>query len=542
MRRSRIAAVTPVVVAALFAAGAARAVPPAGPTAPRLDSIRAADMMADLRFLCSDRLKGREAGTVEDRIAAEFIAARFRRLGCVPLLGSSFLDDFAMTGASLGAVNRLDVASEPARSLACETGQDFYPQRFSGSGRARGEAVFVGYGLRPEDYGPAVKGRIALALNHEPGENDPDSPYDGLVSSEASFAHRKAILAQSQGAAGILFVLDARNHPGPQDFAAEARAVWPSDGGPGRLLLSAWTDRIFLPAGQVSVRVAEEIVRPSGRTFADLGLSAESPSFRAVPLPGPALELTTSVLRRTVRGANVLAVWPGADPNLRGEYVIVCAHHDHLGESPEGIFPGADDAISGVAAAIDIAEAFALAGADGVRPPRSILFASWDAEEKLLFGAWSFVERPAVPLDRIAGVLNMDMIGRNEEVPATWTDGRFRGIPPQTAESNTDTVNVLGLSRWPGFRAVLDRADAAAGLTFKTILDNHVSQLLRRSDHWPFVQRGVPAVWFLTGMHPDYHTTNDTPDRVVPDKMERIARLTYEAAWILAREGRPARK
>ena len=65
-------------------------------------------------------------------------------------------------------------------------------------------------------------------------------------------------------------------------------------------------------------------------------------------------------------------------------------------------------------------------------------------------------------------------------------------------------------------------------------LDNNVSNLLRRSDQWPFLQRGVPAVWFHTGLHPDYHTSNDRPEKINYEKMERIARLVHQVSWDLA--------
>jgi Zn-dependent M28 family amino/carboxypeptidase len=155
------------------------------------------------------------------------------------------------------------------------------------------------------------------------------------------------------------------------------------------------------------------------------------------------------------------------------------------------------------------------------------------------------------PLDRTVAVLNMDMIGRNEEVPAPAPappgaagraggggrgGGRFNGLDPQTAESNRNAMNVIGSVRSPDLKAAVERANRLAGLELRYRYDNNVSQLMRRSDHWPFIQHGVPGVWIFTGLHPDYHTVNDDADRINYVKMEKIARLVYAMSWDLAND------
>jgi len=118
---------------------------------------------------------------------------------------------------------------------------------------------------------------------------------------------------------------------------------------------------------------------------------------------------------------------------------------------------------------------------------------------------------------------------------------RFNGLEVQTAESNRNAVNILGYSRHPELSAAIERANQAGpGLELKMRYDNNRSNLLRRSDQWPFLQNGVPAVWFHTGLHPDYHTPYDRPEKINYEKMERIARLVYQASWALAnQDGRP---
>jgi len=221
------------------------------------------------------------------------------------------------------------------------------------------------------------------------------------------------------------------------------------------------------------------------------------------------------------------------DPRLKNEWVVLSAHPDHNGAAGDTIFHGADDNGSGAVALLAIAEAYAKAAAAGQRPKRSVLFAAFNSEERgPLMGSWGYTEAPAIPLDRTVAMINMDMIGRNEEVPENG-GARFRGLPVQTSASNANTVTLLGWSR-STLTSAVERANARYKLTLKKNYDNNTSQLLRRSDSWPFLQHGVPAIWFHTGLHPDYHLTTDTADRINYEKMERIAKLVHQLTWDLA--------
>jgi Zn-dependent M28 family amino/carboxypeptidase len=118
---------------------------------------------------------------------------------------------------------------------------------------------------------------------------------------------------------------------------------------------------------------------------------------------------------------------------------------------------------------------------------------------------------------------------------------RFRGLEPQTAESNANAINIMGYSHSADMRSEVEEANQRIGLELKFRYDNNESNLLRRSDHWPFLQVGVPAVFFHTGLHPDYHTYRDTADKINYPKLQNIARLVYLTSWNLAnQDGRPA--
>jgi Zn-dependent M28 family amino/carboxypeptidase len=247
------------------------------------------------------------------------------------------------------------------------------------------------------------------------------------------------------------------------------------------------------------------------------------------------VELAAALDRTIIADRSVVAKLEGSDPQLKNEAVLISAHYDHNGVDGSQIFNGADDNGSGTVAVIEIAEAFLAAAQRGQRPGRTILFAVWGSEERCcgLLGSRAWVERPLWPLDKTIAALNMDMIGRSEEVPETG-GRRFNGLQSQTAASNANSVHIMGYSFNPDLAAAVRAANRDIDLTLRMEYDNNKSNLLRRSDHWPFLQRRVPAVFFHTGLHPDYHTANDRPERIEYAKMERIARLVYQTAWLVA--------
>ena len=517
--------------------------------APQIASISGDQLRADLFFLASDGMQGRLTDTPQNALAAEWVRSRFERLR-LPAggPGGSYFHTYQLMAAALGEGNATEVRTTDGVTLQLRHGQDVYPHRFSASAEAGGGVVFAGFGIvsperRHDDYGTAVKGKIALVLDREPGVNDPQSVFDGVVSSEPGQALRKALAAQAKGAIGLVIVEDVHNSAGaPGSFAAQAATYWPTPAPRvERYTLMTWAEQVHIPVVQVSAAAADRLVAGTGSSLLDLAKAAERPGGAApVPLPGAELHLKTSVVRRAVPDMNVLATLEGSDPVLKREYVIVSAHLDHDGADGPRVYNGADDDGSGTVALLEIAEAFALAAEAGQRPKRSVLFAAWNSEERGLLGAWAYTEFPTVPLTDIVGVLNMDMVGRNEEVP-TGGGARFRGLEIQTAESNDNATNILGTVRSPDFKTALDAANGAIGLTLRYRYDNNPSNLMRRSDQWPFIQRGVPGVWVHTGLHPDYHTVYDRPEKINYVKMEKIARLVYQAAWDFANAAtRPA--
>lgn len=209
---------------------------------------------------------------------------------------------------------------------------------------------------------------------------------------------------------------------------------------------------------------------------------------------------------------NLLGVLQGADPQLQQEVVLVGAHYDHVGYGnatnsygPTGfIHNGADDNASGTATLLEMIEAFA---ATGTTPPRTIVFALWDGEEKGLLGSKHWVENPTIPLQRVKLAFNMDMLGRMKD----------------------NRLTVYGVRTGAGFRQMVTRRNAE-----QLLLDFDWSENAD-SDHYSFYEKRIPYLMLFTGLHADYHRPSDDVERLNVQGLEQAARmltaLVFDAAY-----------
>jgi hypothetical protein len=503
--------------------------------APAIDNIRAEHLRADLHFLASDAMRGRLTGTPEVYMAASWVESRLKRLGLKPVGGDSIEHRYNLSWSTLAPGNAMRVNAGGA-VLEPRVLEDFMPLFFSPSSRAEGEVVFAGYGIRAPELnwddlaGPGMAGKILLMIEGEPDPNDPKSIFDGVVTSIHADPMRKALNAQSWGAAAVLLVGSPGRRGGASRFASEAKGYWP-DKPPHlkRYAIATWAEELRIPVASISPAMAAHLAGDR-----DLMKLARRP---AAPTPlGRTVSVDLKVRRHVIDDWNLVAMVEGSDARLKDEAVIVSAHYDHNGADGAQIFNGADDNGSGTVGLLEIADAYAQAARQGRRPKRTVIFAAWGSEERCcgpLLGSWEWVRHPGWPLAKTVAVVNMDMIGRREEVPEGG-GARFRGLPIQTAASNADAVNVIGTSYSADMRKATERANRAVDMTLRFRYDNNPSNLLRRSDQWPFLNNGVPALWFHTGLHPDYHTVFDRPEKIDYAKMERVVRLVYQLSWDLA--------
>ncbi len=225
----------------------------------------------------------------------------------------------------------------------------------------------------------------------------------------------------------------------------------------------------------------------------------------------------TQTLPAPLTGANILAMLPGNDPKLSREVIVVGAHYDHLGIRGGRLYPGANDNAAGVAVVLETARVLA-ASKKGFA--RSILFASWDAEEDGLLGSAAFVEFPPLPRERIVAAVDMDLIGRD-----------FLDIFP-------DKLFAIGTEHSDRVVEAVERASQNCPLEVIPIGADLIGP---RCDFWNFRRRKIPVVFFTSGEHHDYHRTTDLPDRIRYPKLLEVARLVESTLRDLAGPGKTPR-
>ena len=483
-----------------------------------LDLIQSTDLEADLAFLASTDLKGRNAGSAEDHIATDYIAAEFMRLGLKPVGDNgTYFQNMEIYTANIDRNAMTLTAKISGVEHTYKFNQDFHWSRQSlHPASACGSIVFAGYGIDAPEYSYNdfsdidLKGKVVLVLGREPQANDANSKFAGTWDTYHAFFWEKAEEVRKRGAAGLLLVQDRVRRDVKQTPASSPR---PS-GGPSFALAGEMWD---IPTFTISRDVADQVLAPTGKTTDNLQAAIDGtlrPASLDVPASSACLSKNFTDLQ-THNGRNVVALLEGSDPNLKSQAIIVTAHHDHMGEANGHIYNGADDDASGVAALLEIAKAFV---AGKVHPKRSILFVAYDGEERIFLGSYYYVTHPIVPLDKTIANINMDMIGRNEN-DANWA------VPP---DGNVNMVNVLGTRYNPDLRKVIDDENDRIGLKLDYKMDVvDPDSLWSRSDHFWFATLHIPQVEFQTGLHPDYHTDHDTWDRINYPKLTKIARLVF---------------
>ena len=521
---------------------------------PGNEGILADALRAHVEFLASDTLEGRAVGEAGNERAIDYIAGVMADAGLRPA-GADYRQPFPIASASLGPSGGIVLTAQPGRVTRYAVGDDFYPLPISASANGGGDSIFAGYGISApalgyDDYdGVDVSGRTVIVLRHEPEERLPASRFAGRELTEHATFARKVEAARTRHAAALLIVPDGSHAEGAN--LTDVARVWPPvQPGPDRGFELDDEAPATLPVGMMSIGLAERLLASSGREHRTIDAirrvidgrleAAGADGVVSAPatfdLPGRRVEVRADIKRDRVGTSNVVGVVRGVDPRLADEQVVVGAHFDHVGvDAGHRVYNGADDNGSGTAALLEIARATASAARQGSAPRRTIVFAAWNAEEKGALGSRYFVADAQSRSVLLAAMLNMDMIGRSEEV-LDPDEPRFRGLRRSMARENRDALHLIGYSLSPDLAATIASLNDRSLLRLRTDYDANVQNLLRRSDHWSFLERGIPAIFFTTGLHPDYHTPNDDAAKLDYVKLERIARLVHRVAWDVANQ------
>jgi hypothetical protein len=462
----------------------ARALPADAPP-PALEAITEAELRRDVFAMASDAFRGREAGELDEMRASVWVAERAREAGLLPAgEDGTYFQFFPLRRVRVAGNSRVSLGGAElalARDVVVAAPVD---------ARVDLPVVWVGEGREADVAGTDLRGKAVAALLGPP--NTVPVREMSLWSrryTQAAVRDRAAFLVE-RGAAAVILVSDS---VAETQFGVTGAAMLR-----GRYALADAGEQ--RPAGAPPVlwvrrSLLDAVRRPGVRLVAEL--ASESFVYPSV---------------------NVVAVAPGADAALRGEYVVFGGHQDHDGMrvpvAGDSIWNGADDNATVSVAMLAIGRAFA-------RQPgrRSALFVWHGAEERGLLGSRWFVRHPTVPREAITAVLNGDMIGRNHPDSAAL----LGVLPPH--RSSGDLVEMALRANAQVSRFALDSTWDAT---------THPEGWFFRSDHLPYACANIPSLFFTTLLHPDYHTPEDEAERIDTAKLTRATRWMYAAGWFAA--------
>ena len=505
-------------------------------------AIQTADLKEWLTYLASDELEGRPTFGAGLGLAAGYLEAHLAAWGVEPAGDhGGYLQTVKVLGVRTTSRASVTVhVGDKSRTFKDGEGVTF-PRDMGGKRTLTLDRVeFAGYGfdapsVNHNDFaGRSVTGAAVVYLGANGPKLGDAQKFRRLLNGRSRHA-----LDQLGAAAAIA--------PGGTSERTAVRAADTSSG-PTRQALDFTTvqrlDRPVSPALTVDDAFYEFLFSAAPVRYTELKRKASAqdplPSFR---LDGVSLTFDIDAdytVVRTQLTHNVVGVVRGRDPQLRDSFVAFGAHYDHVGyaerdvsasgggapgrvtptATSDRIWNGADDDGSGTVSVLGIAKAFATAS---VKPRRSLLFVWHAGEERGLLGSRYFADAPTVPIADVVAQLNIDMIGRN------------RDDDPGQA----NTVYLVGSDRISSELHDINRA-ANAALDRPMTLDYEMNdpadpeQLYYRSDHYSYAAKGIPVIFFTTGLHPDYHANTDEVSRIEFDKLTRITELIYRTGLRLA--------
>lgn len=453
-------------------------------------TITADEMGAHIAFLASDELGGRGTPSPGLEKAAIYIEDAFQSAGLEPAGdGGSFLQRWTFEEKTLRSPETAVEIEADGAPVVLAHAVDFFVLP-SGDELVTSGIVFLGsVDSLLGDSIPDASGRIAVVTT------PPSMGMEILLAAKA---------AAEADASGLILILDPMV---PADVIPMVAGQIEASGLPPQpvpVIGMPWT-------------IAEGLFEAAGANLEELAGGADGAGGEPLELEGAAVTIRTPMDTETSTPPNVVGLLPGSDPTLSGTYIVLSAHFDHLGigeANAEGdsIYNGADDDASGTSALLEVAQAFA---AMPRRPRRSVVFLAVSGEEKGLLGAAHYAAEPTVPIEGIIANINLDMIGRNA---------------PDTVIAIGQEFTSLGeLSK------MIAAHHPELGLTVAPDPDP-AEQAFFRSDHLVFVKKDIPAIFFTTWDHEDYHQPSDEVDRIDSDKASRVARLAFLLTWHVAED------
>lgn len=498
---------------------------------------------AQLEFLASDWTEGRETGTKGIYLAGDYVASMFKYAGvegagdmAMPSYGrmsrrsprqaptKSYFQNFSLIETLPG---------EPSTFVINKDGQKYIFQdnvdfqlRANESAENSGQVVFVGYGIKSDEYGideigsADLKGKIVIRLGGYPGQGDPESKLGKIFSEDRMAGYyfnrgKNKILEEK----GVLAVIDVYSGSDPGKTMGEF--IDDMNMSPNESKRNSDFKRLSLykedsKAGMINLSVTDKVLNTlmdgSGINIDKYAKDALSISrTKPVFLKNTFATIITDVKQRRVKVRNVCAMIEGEKTD---EFIVVGAHMDHMGMSGGRIWNGADDNASGTVGVMTIARAFVAAG---VKPQRSVIFCAWTGEEKGLLGSTYWANNPSFgSIDQCGFYLNFDMIARDA-----------------TNDAEKVNVGVTYNSNYPYLKELSAKNSEEYDLKMNFQYRGQ-DKPTGGSDYTEFTNKGVPIIAVMAAMHPEYHTPADQIELVNWDKMLEIIKLGFLNMWDIA--------
>lgn len=485
-------------------------------------SISEDDLKKRLQIIASDEFEGRETGQEGQKKAANYIRDEFASFGYEPIdrIGGYF-QPFKLQLTYPDTV-KLIAGKDTLGFL-----RDMY--YFPGFGDMFIQAenlLYLGYGIASEQYndyeGVDVTGRVLMISAGEPvDKKDVSLITERKERSEWTVDWTKKIEQAQKSGAKALLVIDSKFSSTVAQYGRYIKR-------PDLTLGDQPADPDGIPLIYISSRMANSILANSGIKGGHQKRE-KTINKKGVPVSVEVNVPVTIDVRKNKEeqtSENVLAFLPGTD--LANEVLVITSHYDHLGKKGDDIYNGADDDGSGTTTLIELAETFMQAKKEGNGPRRSILFMTVSGEEKGLLGSEFYTDNPVFPLENTIANLNIDMIGRIDENHAPDSNYVYL-IGSDKLSSELHVLSENANSTYTGLE-----------LDYRYNDEKDPNRFYYRSDHYNFAKNKIPVIFYFTGVHEDYHKPTDTVEKIMFQKMGKIAQLIFHTAWELAnRDKRP---
>lgn len=452
------------------------------PLPPALTLIKEEVLKSDLFALAGDDMRGKRAGTINELRAAAWLAEQARKAGLLPAGDdSTYFQFFPLRRTRISDNSTLAINSQPVA---------LWQQAWITSPAKTNVSGQITWLQSMADTATNIKGKIiAMPLQAPSTLPAPGMSLWGMRYIWAAVRQQGSAL-QRNGAAAVLLVADSVATASLANVShGYEEGQYQLDKGPVTTTMNQ------VPVILVTKKWTAQLMQPNASFKADI--EAESFIYPSV---------------------NVVAKAPGTDAALKNEYVLFSGHHDHDGVgipiNNDSIWNGADDNASVSVALLAIGRAW-------VQKPgnRSALFVWHGAEERGLLGSYWFVDHPTVKKENIVAVLNGDMIGRNHPDSAALLGAI---LPHRNSVALVD--------------AAMQANKQLTQFKLDTTWDkaSHPERWYFRSDHLPYARAGVPAIFFTTLLHADYHTPKDEPQRINITKLARMTKWMYATGWAIS--------